>query len=232
MAAGGVSVDQNGLVTVVGHTELPQVGPVTEFPIAGPPLEIRNSQGVFPTNLQVDALRLRLDMLPYGVCRLDATGACAASTGTAGTTTPSCALSQFGNALAPAALERVFLDVDGVPASGAQINVLVDRPISGAATLGMLWLGFPTLTPSPFPGIEVWGDPSLATTFFAAPVDESWRLSLASLPSGPATFTIQFVSLFLPQNFCLTAPGCASDPQCQGGAVFDSAASHALLITY
>ncbi|HEX5053278.1 MAG TPA: hypothetical protein VFZ65_15995 [Planctomycetota bacterium] len=232
LTSGGVAVDARGVIAAVGNTSLPQTGSVIEFPIVGPPAEIRNSQGVVPTTTQVDALRLQLDVLPYGACRIDGTTGCGPQPGTVGGTTPACAISQFGNALLPAALERMFIDVDGVPASGGNIAILVDRPVSGSIAIGALWLGFPVLTPSPFPGIEVFGDVNLAVPFGTIPVDESWRLALPVLPAGPATFTIQFVSLFLPWNYCATAPGCGSDPLCQGGAVFSSAASPALLFTY
>lgn len=226
MTSGGIAVDQRGRITVVGSTEVPTGS--SPFPIVGPPGEIRNSQGV-----RLDALRVEVDMLPYGVCRIDDTvGGCGPSTTLVGGTTPTCALSQFGNALAPATLERMFIDVEGLPASNASIAILLDRPISGVVALSALWLGTPVLTPGP-PGIEVFGDITLAVTGVTLPLDESWRYPLpTALPSGPATFTIQFLSLFLPWNYCTAAPGCATQPLCQTGAVFDSAASPALLFQY
>jgi hypothetical protein len=233
ITSGGIAVSPNGHVTVVGSTLLPPAAAVTEFPIAGPPSEIRNSQGLLPALTQMDALRLRVDMLPYGVCRIEGDALqCGPSTGVVGGTTPACALSQFGSVLAPAALERVFIDVDGVPAPGASISILVDRPINAAVAIGTLWLGLPVLTPSPIPGIEVWGDVSTAVTFGTIPFDESWRLALPPLPLGSATFTIQFLSLFLPLDYCVAASGCGPNPLCQAGSVFNAAASPALLFTY
>ncbi len=231
MTSGGVSVDPQGRVTMVGNTTLPQTTGGSQFPIVGPAAETRASQGILTNTVQIDALRVIVDMLPYGVCRNDTVTGCLPLAGTAGGTTPACAISQFGNAVVTPALERMFIDVDGIPAPNASISILVDRPVSGAAALGALWLGLPVPTPSPLPGIEVWGNISTAVTFATIPVDESWRLPLSPLPAGSATFTIQFVSLFLPGDYCLTS-GCTSNPSCQSGAVFSSAASPALFFTY
>jgi hypothetical protein len=177
---------------------------------------------------QNDALRIQVDMRPFGVSLVDST----VVVGSIGGTTPACALSSFGNIPAPAVLERIYLDIDGTPGPGADISVLVDRP-AGGLSISAIWIGFPVLTPSPFPGIEVFGSISTAVFSFAAVTDESWRFQMPTLPNaqlGTAAFTIQFVSILLPQDYCLTASGCAS--LCTPGIAFDSVASPALLISY
>jgi len=225
LAGGGVAVDEHGSITVVGNTlgatSATQTTPaVPAIALVGPPAEIRNSQ-LAP--LAVDAVRIVVDMLPDTVYRTSSLGA--AQQGT----TPDCALNRFGNVLVPAALNRMFIDVEGTPGPGAMVSILVDRPASGSFAISAFWLGLPSNSPiQVFPGIDVWGSNSSPWTLVSLPVDSSIRVPFpAPLPTSSSSFTIQAISLFLPTDFC-ALPSCA----CPGSQVWESAASPALVITY
>lgn len=225
LAGGGMAVDEHGSATVVGNTlgaiaAVPPNPAIPSIAIVGPPAETRGSQ---LAGQLTDAVRVVVDMLPYGVHRTRPL------TSTVQGTTPDCALSKFGNTLGVAALNRMFIDVEGTPGPGAMISLLVDRPVSGSFAISALWIGFPSPTPIPsFPGIDVWGNSSTPWTLVSLPLDSSIRVPLPSpLPTTSSDFTFQAISLFLPTDFC-ALPACT----CPGAQVWDSAASPGLVISY
>jgi hypothetical protein len=236
--SGAIAVNEKGHVAVGGYTRLPSQPasspPTPHHPIDGPPGEFRspNPQNAFGT--QVDGLRYELDMLPLGTHFIDADSTLGRF-GIVGGTTPTCALSQFGNTLGPAHLQRIHLDIDGVPSPNGGISVLVDRPIDGAFIMGGLFIGFPAAYPSPWPGIELFADPSMALqpfSFTFAGNSEALRIPISPLPGTGGDFTVQFVSLLGATNFCSTVPACANTTPCLSNLALSAAASPALWITY
>lgn len=231
VAGGGGAVDSRGLITIAGHTrgsvDFP-VSPAGAWPAGRGP-----QAGHGAVTQEPDGVLAVIDMLPGGVCRSDRTGSCVTAvywpaSGDGGTT-PTCALLPFG--LSPTGgpylpafpfLHRMMIDLEGVPASGSPVAVLVDRPPAGALALGVLQLGFPSWSPSTsvLPGIEVWANAS-TPVLLPQVVGSSLREPLwgpAGLPPGPNTFSIQFITL-LSHNLC-------------GDPTFTYAASPALAVQY
>lgn len=229
--SGGIAVNEKGHVATVGHTRLPvqPPTPTPHHPVTGPLGEFRGPMPQDPLTDQVDGLRVELDMLPLGAYFLDAESS---QLGVFGGTSPTCALSPFGNTLGPAALQRIYLSIDGDPAPNADINIQVDRPTDGSAVLGGLFLGFPAVYPSPLPGIELLVDLSAALMDFSFIVTgDSIRVPL-QLPAVGGEFSVQFVCLLGNTNFCSTVPACANTTPCLNNLALGAAASPALWITF
>ena len=236
--SGATAVDERGHVAVVGYTRLPSQPttspPTPHHPIDGPPGEFRGPNPQNALSTQVDALRLELDMLPLGTHFIDADSTFG-QLGIVGGTTPTCAISQFGNTLGAADLQRIYLNIDGDPQPNGGISILVDRPTDGALITGGLFIGLPSLYPSPWPGIELFADPGMAQLpfiFTFATTSEALRVPIFPLPGSGGEFTVQFVSLLANTNFCSTVPACANTTPCLSNLALSVAASPALWITY
>ena len=208
---GGIAVDQNGRVTIVGSTD------ASGFPV---------TNGNYHTN-GTDAIRARFDMLPVGACvgGLDGIYApypsyhppqCIDPIGFAGGTTPVCALSQFGNRIGGAApsLMRSLIDLEGTPGPGAVTAILIDRPPATTGVIGaVLQYGLPLTTPTLHSGAEIWTDASaVAVGYLLAPgPGTSLRFPLQAWPNvGGFHFTVQCVCLTTTNLGCTGANVVAS----------------------
>ncbi len=233
--SGAIAVNEKGHVATVGHTILPvqPPTPTTHHPVTGPLGEFRAPMPQNALTQQVDGLRIELNMLPVGSLFLNASDdAVLGQLGAVGGTTPSCALSPFGNTLGPAALQRIYLSIDGVPAPNGDISIQVDRPVDGSAVLGGLFLGFPAVYPSPLPGIELLADFNAAVMDFSFTASSEALSIPIQLPAVGGEFTVQFVCLLGNTNFCSTVPACANTTPCLNNLALGAAASPALWITF
>jgi hypothetical protein len=248
-AGGGISVNAEGRVNVVGTTVS------TNFPVTavgGPP-------GRAKTGVTHDAVRTAMDMVPPGIGRTDGTGMPVPAggppggyplLGVFGGTTPECALTPFGHQIgttdpqmAPAT-PRMMIDWEGLaPANGVSGFVVVTRPANSAGFLAaMLQFNFPGTNPlmpvggGPLPvlpdGVLLWTtDPSAVVFSATTPGFDSLRFPLSPLPpSAPAgSFTVTA------QLICLLATpitGGAIGPVCPGGGQSNFAASPAMWINW
>ncbi len=236
-AGGGVAVDQQARVNVVGTTaSVPPLG----YPLQNAGLVVSRPRQVTtpPSN---DAIRSSLDLLPATVGRTDGTGQPAPGpagpypiAGTTGGTTPACGLAPFGVRLGEPTpgLLRMLIDFEGAASAGAASTfVVVDRPSTGAnINLMAMQFGFPNqpgFPPAVFPdGLEVWTTNAPVSFFVGPSIPAPVRFALTSpLPPAPLTFSVQLVCL----HPALTVPG---GPAAPCTLTTDRSASPALWISY
>jgi hypothetical protein len=203
-AGGGLGVDPRGTLTVVGHTFLENTPIAPSYPVVPPPpaQQARVSQVATGQTLgHFDAIRSVVDMLPDGVCRSDGTGSCPPPGWTPagnGGTTPACALSAFGSIVGTTpALQRMFVDYEGVPGPGQPVTLIVDRPPPASWVVVSGWqVGFPSTSPLFLTAeeVEIWV-PSATYLGALTPLGGSVRESLGTgLPSG-AIYACQYICL-------------------------------------
>ena len=228
-AGGGICMDQQGRINVVGSTT---TGTGTGFVLYPTVASTRTGfQGQ-------DAVRTVLDMLPPRVSRTDGTGTRTAAVtpapvpvaGVDGGTTPVSALSPFGVQLgAPApALKRMLIDYQGPnPGNNVTAWLLLDRPPLDTAVLSTFWqFGFPLPQPNTvlIPGIEFWLTGIQNTSFVTQIASSGSWLGSARFQMGPMPAAPTGGFVFTVQAFCLlTSP-------LPGG--FMTAASPALSFDY
>ncbi|MCA8974070.1 MAG: hypothetical protein KDC98_05075 [Planctomycetes bacterium] len=198
-AGGGITVDPQSTVNVVGTTHNPN------YPVVG---------GLAYQAPRFEAVHSTLDLLPvnatgFGVGRTDGTGQTAPAPfgplpipGFTGGTSPFCALAAFGDRIDrdPPSLPRMNIDFRGDPSAGAtNTAILVSRPTPGAnLNFAALQFGFPNTT-APYlslpDGLEVWTTaPSTVTFFVGMSLDYPIVFNLTSpLPGGSVTLTAQLV---------------------------------------
>jgi hypothetical protein len=186
---GGASMDQLGRVTIVGSSNGPG------FPVT--------AGGLGYSLLMTDGVRAVVDMLPVGVCRTDGTGSCGVlpQSPFTGGTTPSCALSPFGNLIgsSPPALWRMMIDFEGTLAPGFPAALLLDRPPANVTVLGtFVQFSLPATQPQIVDQVEIWTTSSPFLFVSSPPGNASIRFPLGTLPPpSPSGFlaSAQFVSL-------------------------------------
>lgn len=212
---GGAAMDERGRVTIVGSTDSAfstTIPGSTNFPGTNPlfPVPDRAPQSGHTDN-DTDSVRAEVEMLPMGVCRTDGTGACPGNgwtpdvnyTGNGGTT-PSCALSLFGNLVGAASapqLHRQLIDVEGdVQANSSNVAILLDRPALGSGLQGsVMKIGFPSVMPdaglAAAYSIDAWLISASSIGLYYTTNNISLHIPLGPLPAGTNVFSIQFVSL-------------------------------------
>lgn len=120
--------------------------------------------------------------------------------GGSGGTTPQCALTTFGNWLAPLGqndVQRMLVDVIGPPIPGGGLEVILDRP-PVAASFGFVQIGFPPTSPisiNAFPGIEVWWNGTAFATTATFIGSTNIVQSIGPLPASPFAFSLQFIGV-------------------------------------
>ncbi len=208
---GGVCIGPDGRVTVVGH-----VGVLTSYPVVGATARIRLTHE--------DGLRTELDMLPDGVCRTDGTGfdttglpLSIVSTADGGTTPAACR-GLFGRRVGEPITgfaPRMLIDYEGpAPAPKVNASVLIDRPPFDTTIVGAFFqYGFPSASPmtpfsgpNPFPGVELWGDPTLASILLPTSGSRSERFQIATMPATTGhRWTVQVVCMLSSPMTCGTS---------------------------
>lgn len=190
---GGIAVDQRFRFTLVGSAN------------AG----IATAGGGRPfTAPQLEGVRIVVDMLPTGVWRTDGTGILGPSAPVpmgVGTTTPVCALSQFGRRISsppPPAndVDRILIDFLGTNAPGSpDVALLLDQPPPFYVIEGTwLQLGFISNPPAVISGVELWTlHMSAVVTAHLPPqgADRSIFFKIANLPMSGGALTAQFTCI-------------------------------------
>ncbi|MBZ0153969.1 MAG: hypothetical protein K8J09_20785 [Planctomycetes bacterium] len=254
---GGVAVDENARVNVVGTTNgatypVSPAGPINFVFGAG-----RNKSDLTGVMASYDATRTVLDLLPAraialggpavvgAVGRTDGTGQLPTGVnggtptyplaGLFGGTTPECSLLPFGNQIgvAPAGSpnRRMLIDYDGpVPAAGAPMTLVVSRPAASLTQVSVWEIGFPGafMAPAYLPGGALLWSPNLSVVWFHFSA-EATELVPLTLPVGTGTITVQMTvaGLVTPVD-----GNNAGGAVCVSGQMSTYASTPALWLTY